>query len=183
MSGTSSFTSVPVVEISGLHSPDRAQREQVAREIGKAAGEVGFFYVSGAGVDDAVFERMLAATKEFFALPADEKMRYYIGLSKCHRGYVPQKYSLFPDRTVLSNIAFGPETEQLSAFGFWRPCERRKRAEIREEALSYLLRMGLHERDGGKYPDQLSGGMQQRVAIAQALITRPKFFPRRRRHH
>jgi len=89
MSGTSSFTSVPVVEISGLHSPDRAQREQVAREIGKAAGEVGFFYVSGAGVDDAVFERMLAATKEFFALPADEKMRYYIGLSKCHRGYVP----------------------------------------------------------------------------------------------
>ena len=89
MSGASSFTSVPVVEISGLHSPDRAQREQVAREIGKAAGEVGFFYVSGAGVDDAVFERMLAATKEFFALPADEKMRYYIGLSKCHRGYVP----------------------------------------------------------------------------------------------
>ena len=43
MSGTSSFTSVPVVEISGLHSPDRARREQVAREIGKAAGEVGFF--------------------------------------------------------------------------------------------------------------------------------------------
>ena len=47
----------------------------MAREIGKAAGEVGFLYVSGAGVDDAVFERMLAATKEFFALPADEKMR------------------------------------------------------------------------------------------------------------
>src|SRR6476659_5604255 len=89
MSGATSFTSVPIVDISGLRSPDRAQREQVAREIGKAAGEVGFFYVSGAGVDDAVFERMLAATKEFFALPADEKMRYYIGLSKCHRGYVP----------------------------------------------------------------------------------------------
>jgi len=32
---------------------------------------------------------MLAATKEFFALPLDEKMRSYIGLSKCHRGYVP----------------------------------------------------------------------------------------------
>src|SRR6476661_5562990 len=89
MSGATSFTSVPIVDISGLRSPDRAQRERVAREIGKAAGEVGFFYVSGAGVDDALFERMLAATKEFFALPLDEKMRYYIGLSKCHRGYVP----------------------------------------------------------------------------------------------
>jgi isopenicillin N synthase-like dioxygenase len=62
----------------------------VAAELGRAAGEVGFFYISGAGIEDAVFERMLAATKEFFALPLEEKMRYYIGLSKCHRGYVPR---------------------------------------------------------------------------------------------
>jgi isopenicillin N synthase-like dioxygenase len=89
MSGATSFTSVPVVDISGLRSPDRSERERVADEIGKAAREVGFFYVSGAGVDDAVFERMLAATKEFFALPVGEKMRCYIGLSRCHRGYVP----------------------------------------------------------------------------------------------
>ncbi len=89
MSGATSFTSVPIVDISGLRSPDRAQREQVAGEIGKAAREVGFFYVSGAEVDDALFERMLAATKEFFALPLEEKMRSYIGLSMCHRGYVP----------------------------------------------------------------------------------------------
>src|SRR4051794_10682324 len=90
------------------------------------------------------------------------------------RGYVPQKYSLFPDKTVLENIAFGPEMEQLRAFGFLFPEQRRRKAEIRKEALRYLLSMGLHERDGSKYPDQLSGGMQQRVAIAQALITRPK---------
>src|SRR3954453_19749693 len=89
MSGATSFTSVPIIDISGLRSPDRAERERVASEIGKAAAEIGFLYISGAGVDDAVFERMLAATKEFFALPLDEKMRYYIGLSKCHRGYVP----------------------------------------------------------------------------------------------
>ena len=57
--------------------------------VGKAASEAGFFYVSGAGVDDTLFERMLASTKEFFALPLEEKMRSYIGLSQCHRGYVP----------------------------------------------------------------------------------------------
>src|SRR5262245_11160569 len=44
---------------------------------------------SGAGIGDALFERMLASTKEFFALPVEEKMRSYIGLSRCHRGYVP----------------------------------------------------------------------------------------------
>jgi len=89
MSGATSFTTVPIVDISGLNSPDRALRERVAGEIGKAAGEVGFFYVSGAGVDESLFERMLASTKEFFSLPVEEKMCCYIGLSKCHRGYVP----------------------------------------------------------------------------------------------
>jgi isopenicillin N synthase-like dioxygenase len=89
MSGATSFTSVPIIDISGLRSLDRAERERVASEIGKAAAEVGFLYISGAGVDDTLFERMLASTKEFFALPLDEKMRYYIGLSTCHRGYVP----------------------------------------------------------------------------------------------
>jgi isopenicillin N synthase-like dioxygenase len=89
MSGATSFTSVPIVDISGLRSPERADRERVAAEIGKAARDVGFFYISGSGVDESLFDRMLAATKEFFALPVDEKMRSYIGLSRCHRGYVP----------------------------------------------------------------------------------------------
>jgi isopenicillin N synthase-like dioxygenase len=89
MSGATAFTSVPILDIGGLRSPDRTERERVAGELGKAACEVGFFYVSGAGVDDGVFDRMLASTKEFFALPLEEKMRSYIGLSNCHRGYVP----------------------------------------------------------------------------------------------
>ncbi len=92
MSGTASlaaFSSVPIIDISGLRSPQRAERERVAAELGASAREVGFFYISGSGVDEATFERMLAATKEFFALPLDEKMRSYIGLSRCHRGYVP----------------------------------------------------------------------------------------------
>jgi len=89
MSGATSFTSVPIVDISGLNSQEPAERERVAGEIGSAAREVGFLYVSGAGVDDALFERMLAATRQFFALPLEEKMRSYIGLSTCHRGYVP----------------------------------------------------------------------------------------------
>jgi isopenicillin N synthase-like dioxygenase len=89
MSGATSFTSVPIVDISGLRSPERAERERVAAEVGKAAGEVGFLYVSGSGIDEALFEAMLASTKEFFELPLKQKMRHYIGLSKCHRGYVP----------------------------------------------------------------------------------------------
>jgi isopenicillin N synthase-like dioxygenase len=89
MSGATFFTSVPVVDVSGLRSPDAAMHERVAADLGKAAREVGFFYISGAGVADDLFDAMLAVTKKFFALPTEQKMRSYIGLSRCHRGYVP----------------------------------------------------------------------------------------------
>jgi len=92
------------------------------------------------------------------------------------RGYVPQKYSLFPDKTVLDNITFGPEVSEFGLWRRWKPGFRRRRAELREEARQYLRRIGLSEADGKKYPDQLSGGMQQRVAIAQALMTKPRIL-------
>jgi NitT/TauT family transport system ATP-binding protein len=90
------------------------------------------------------------------------------------RGYVPQKYSLFPDKTVIGNITFGLEVEEFNLLTSLMPRFFQRRREFRAEALRQLRHMGLHDSDAGKYPDQLSGGMQQRVAIAQALVMKPK---------
>lgn len=102
MSGATSFQSVPVIDISGLRSADRSDRDRVAAALGAAAREVGFFYISGTGVSDELFEKLLSATKEFFALPLAEKMKSYIGLSTCHRGYVPVgEEGLYGDKADL----------------------------------------------------------------------------------
>jgi NitT/TauT family transport system ATP-binding protein len=92
-------------------------------------------------------------------------------------GIVYQKYSLFPHRTVLDNVIFGLELESLSPFSrLIEPMRRRRlRQEFSEKAETMLARMGL----GGalhQYPHQLSGGMRQRVAIAQAMIMEPKIL-------
>lgn len=77
------------------------------------------------------------------------------------RGMVFQEYSLFPWRTVLDNVAFGPEIRGV-------PKEERYRL-----AREYLKMVGL-ERFESRYPHELSGGMKQRVAIARALVNNPK---------
>ena len=85
-------------------------------------------------------------------------------------GYVPQRYSLFPDRTVLDNLMMGPLTSRYHILGRLRPSFWETRRAVRAEAFRQLAHMGLQASDAGKYPYQLSGGMQQRVAIAQALM-------------
>ena len=85
------------------------------------------------------------------------------------RGIVFQRYSLYPHLTVLENVMSG----NLLPLNFLEA--RRQRKAIRDEAMQYLKFVNL-DAHFNKYPHELSGGMQQRVAIAQALIKKPKIL-------
>jgi NitT/TauT family transport system ATP-binding protein len=78
-----------------------------------------------------------------------------------NRGFVFQQYSLFPWRTVLDNVVFGPEV---------RGIEKEERYHMAGE---YTELVGLSSFQNS-YPHELSGGMKQRVAIARALVNDPK---------
>ncbi|MGV8122472.1 MAG: ABC transporter ATP-binding protein [Candidatus Xenobiia bacterium LiM19] len=90
------------------------------------------------------------------------------------RAMIFQKYSSFPHRNVLSNVKFG--IELMSA-------EERKEligAEPTEEnidayAMEWLKKVRLAGSEY-KFPHQLSGGMQQRVAIARSLALKPRII-------
>ncbi len=88
------------------------------------------------------------------------------------RGVVFQRYSVFPHLTALANVMIGREFEQSPLLGRLHGAARRKAMEDARELLEAVGLKG-HE---NKYPAQLSGGMQQRLALAQAIFRRPEIL-------
>ena len=74
-----------------------------------------------------------------------------------------QKYTLWPHMRVYDNIAFGLRLRHMS------------KSEIDREVTTALALVGLSGYES-RYPSQLSGGEQQRVAISRALVLRPKIL-------
>jgi NitT/TauT family transport system ATP-binding protein len=87
----------------------------------------------------------------------DEKVVYKPDRS---RGIVFQDHNLFPWKTVHGNVEFGPKMRRI------RKEERRRLA---DQILERVHLKGFEN----SYPDQLSGGMQQRVNLARVLVNRP----------
>ncbi|MCL2863862.1 MAG: ABC transporter ATP-binding protein [Methanimicrococcus sp.] len=79
------------------------------------------------------------------------------------RGVVFQEYSLFPWKTVIGNVMFGPLMKGVS------------KKEAEKTAIEYLELVGLSDFKNS-YPYELSGGMKQRVAIARALANEPEII-------
>ena len=79
------------------------------------------------------------------------------------RGIVFQYHTLFPWKSARENIAFGPKMRGLG---------KSERSRLASEMLELV---GLSD-FAGRYPKQLSGGMQQRVEIARVLVNRPRLL-------
>ncbi len=88
------------------------------------------------------------------------------------RGIVFQRYSVFPHLTVLRNVLLGLELKAAPLTGRLFGATRR---EALERSRQMLDAVGLG-RALDKYPSELSGGMQQRLALAQSLVMHPEIL-------
>ncbi len=122
--------------------------------------------VGPSGCGKSTLLRMIAGLEPHY--PQTEGVIEVLGrtanlLPSWERGLVDQKYSLFPHLTVRKNVMFGLDIRGES------------KSTRSDKADAWIKKVGL-EGNEDKYPQELSGGMQQRVAIAATLVLGPRIL-------
>lgn len=112
------------------------------------------------GVDEPSRGTLLFEDKDYPKEPSDE------------RGIVFQRYSTLSHLNVIDNVIIGLEFEKSKFFG---KLFGKAKKEAYEKASEILKAVGLED-SRNKYPHELSGGMKQRLSIAQSLVKQPKLL-------
>ena len=112
------------------------------------------------GVDEPSKGELFFEDKEYPKEPSDE------------RGIVFQRYSTLSHLNVIDNVIIGLEFEKSKFFG---KLFGKQKKEAYEKAYEILKAVGL-DSASKKYPHELSGGMKQRLSIAQSLVKEPKLL-------
>jgi isopenicillin N synthase-like dioxygenase len=89
---------IPVIDVGPAFRGEPGGLERVAAEVGRASERVGFFYVAGHGVDPAVVAAAFDASREFHALPLEDKLA--LKLNDNNIGYLPVNESMQRASTV-----------------------------------------------------------------------------------
>ncbi|MBN2513110.1 MAG: ABC transporter ATP-binding protein [Sedimentisphaerales bacterium] len=155
---------IPLVQLIGVHQQflsHHGRDFEALQDVCLAIPAHSFVTIVGAsGSGKTTLLNLVAGLLQ----PTSGRIQYHPKLNlKTDLAYVFQHYTLLPWRTVLKNIAFGLELRGM-------PRQQRFAA-----ARQWIERVGLQGFENA-YPHELSGGMRQRTAIAQALAIQPKLL-------
>jgi NitT/TauT family transport system ATP-binding protein len=121
--------------------------------------------VGPSGCGKSTLLRMIAGLRPHFPPTSGEVLIFGKAVHEPgpDRGLVDQRYSLLPHLNVVENVAFGLKLRGVA------------RTDRNAQAADWVKKVGL-EGCEKKFPSELSGGMQQRVAIAATLILQPRIL-------
>lgn len=140
-----------------------AKRLVALQDIGLSVRQGEFVCIVGpSGCGKSTFLNLIAG----FDRPTQGEIRLHgrtIAKPAADRGVVFQEHALFPWLTVRQNVSFGPSVAHVP------------KAEYEPRVDGYLSLVGMRK-FADMYPDQLSGGMRQRAAIARALVNDPEIL-------
>lgn len=81
------FTQVPKIDFQRIYSDNLEDRKELAKEVGAACRDVGFFYAVNHGVDETMLQDTFSALEKYFALPTAIKMETHNQKTEKFRGY------------------------------------------------------------------------------------------------
>ena len=113
MSNNSNFE-IPVIDLKNLFSKKSSDIEKIANEFINAYSTIGFSYITNHGIDDAIISDVFNASREFHALPLNEKNK--IALNELHRGYI----AIDTSTDVNSDLAEVKKPNQSESFMMMR---------------------------------------------------------------
>tara|TARA_B100001059_G_C17818069_1_gene576511 strand:- start:282 stop:1262 length:981 start_codon:yes stop_codon:yes gene_type:complete len=105
---------IPIIDIKNLYSEESSEIEKIANEFIAAYSTIGFSYITNHGIDNTVISDVFNASKEFHALPTNEKNK--IALNELHRGYI----AINTSTDVNSDLAEVKKPNQSESFMMMR---------------------------------------------------------------
>ncbi len=111
--GSTTWDALPVLDLARFEA-DSATREAFLAELRRTAYDLGFFYVTGHGVDQQLIDQVLTISRRFFALPAEQKLTIEMVNSPHFRGYNRQGMEFTRGaRDWREQVDFGAERPAL----------------------------------------------------------------------
>ena len=107
-------TNIPTIDLSAARNGPPQAREEAARAIGRACEDIGFFLVSGHGIEEGLIGGVYQAARSFFDLPVDEKMKV-----KRRKAEISRGYNVFADQSLAYSrgMAMPPDLQESINFG------------------------------------------------------------------
>ncbi len=107
---------IPVIDIGPYLAGAPGAIDRIAAEIHRACTEIGFLFIVNHGMDPAIVERTFAASRAFFALPMDEKMKVRMNRHQC--GFMPPNVSVHSDTFETRQGSLRAQVSEAFKFTF-----------------------------------------------------------------